>query len=149
MIGPLECYRQPVCSLFRVNQIAPPDSPFVPIRCFPPDFQFPQRHPVGDYVIHASGVCVRMDQSIHSFAVHFEHEPMSNEVRTSIASHEPHSLRTFTPSQAVLARSAGVFHWTPEGRRLFDFTSGLLVANLGHNPPAVAEAICRLPWLDS
>ncbi len=75
-----------------------------------------------------------MDQSIHSFAVHFEHEPRSNEVRTSIASHEPHSLRTFTPSQAVLARSAGVFHWTPEGRRLFDFTSGVLVANLGHNP---------------
>jgi 4-aminobutyrate aminotransferase-like enzyme len=34
----------------------------------------------------------------------------------------------------VLARSAGVFHWTPEGRRLYDFTSGVLVANLGHNP---------------
>ena len=43
-------------------------------------------------------------------------------------------MRTFTPSQAVLAKSAGVFHWTPEGRRLFDFTSGVLVANLGHNP---------------
>ncbi len=25
------------------------------------------------------------------------------------------------------------FHWTPEGRRLYDFTSGVLVANLGHN----------------
>src|SRR5262249_4690090 len=35
---------------------------------------------------------------------------------------------------AVLARSAGVYHWTPEGRRLYDFTSGVLVANLGHNP---------------
>ena len=34
----------------------------------------------------------------------------------------------------MLARSAGVFHWTPEGRRLYDFTSGVLVANLGHNP---------------
>jgi 4-aminobutyrate aminotransferase-like enzyme len=45
-------------------------------------------------------------------------------------------LRTYTPTQAVLARSAGVFHWTPEGRRLFDFTSGVLVANLGHNPQA-------------
>src|SRR5262249_16688706 len=43
-------------------------------------------------------------------------------------------LRTFTPSQAVLAKSAGVFHWTPEGRKLFDFSSGVLVANLGHNP---------------
>src|SRR5207248_7153682 len=50
---------------------------------------------------------------------------------------EPKALRTFTPSQAVLAKSAGVFHWTPEGRRLYDFSSGVLVANLGHNP---------LPW---
>jgi len=37
---------------------------------------------------------------------------------------------------AVLERSAGVFHWTPEGKRLFDYTSGVLVANLGHNPTA-------------
>jgi 4-aminobutyrate aminotransferase-like enzyme len=35
---------------------------------------------------------------------------------------------------AVLARSAGSYHWTPEGRKLADFTSGVLVANLGHNP---------------
>ncbi len=34
----------------------------------------------------------------------------------------------------MLARSAGAYHWTPEGRRLYDFTSGVLVANLGHNP---------------
>jgi 4-aminobutyrate aminotransferase-like enzyme len=47
---------------------------------------------------------------------------------------EPRSQRTFTPTQAVLARSAGVFHWTPEGRRLYDFSSGVLVSNLGHNP---------------
>src|SRR5438477_7372020 len=61
-------------------------------------------------------------------------EPTSNTDREVIARHEPRSLRTYTPSQAVLARSAGVFHWTPEGRRLFDFSSGVLVANLGHNP---------------
>ena len=40
---------------------------------------------------------------------------------------EPRALRTFTPTQAVLATSAGVYHWTPEGRRLYDFTSGVLV----------------------
>ncbi|MFM7037881.1 MAG: aspartate aminotransferase family protein [Planctomycetaceae bacterium] len=68
------------------------------------------------------------------FAIHFGNEPGSNAVRDVIDSTEPHSLRTFTPSQAVLARSAGCFHWTPEGRRLYDFTSGVLVANLGHNP---------------
>jgi len=68
------------------------------------------------------------------FAIHFDQEVRSNAVRDIIADTEPHSLRTFTPSQAVLAKSAGVFHWTPEGRRLYDFTSGVLVANLGHNP---------------
>ena len=44
------------------------------------------------------------------------------------------ALRTYTPTQAVIAKSAGVFHWTAEGRKLYDFTSGVLVANLGHNP---------------
>jgi 4-aminobutyrate aminotransferase-like enzyme len=47
---------------------------------------------------------------------------------------EPLALRTFTPTQAVLSHSAGVYHWTPDGRRLYDFTSGVLVSNLGHNP---------------
>jgi hypothetical protein len=66
--------------------------------------------------------------------IHHQHESTSNTARDAVARLEPKTLRTFTPSQAILARSAGVFHWTPEGRRLFDFTSGVLVANLGHNP---------------
>jgi len=61
-------------------------------------------------------------------------EHQSNELRARIAAVEPKSLRTYTPSLAVLARSAGSYHWTPEGRKLADFTSGVLVANLGHNP---------------
>ncbi|HWB00932.1 MAG TPA: aspartate aminotransferase family protein [Pirellulales bacterium] len=61
-------------------------------------------------------------------------EPQSNDIRRRLAAVEPHALRTFTPSQAVLARSAGCYHWTPEGRKLADFTSGVLVMNLGHNP---------------
>jgi 4-aminobutyrate aminotransferase-like enzyme len=61
-------------------------------------------------------------------------EPTSNRDRETAAVVEPRSLRTYTPSLAVIARSAGVFHWTPEGRRLYDFSSGVLVANLGHNP---------------
>ena len=62
------------------------------------------------------------------------------------ARYEPRALRTYTPTQAVLARSAGVFHWTPEGRRLYDFTSGVLVANLGHNPDGVDAAVHRRTW---
>src|SRR5262245_59484423 len=70
-------------------------------------------------------------------------EEQSNAERETISRAEPKSLRTFTPSQAVLAKSAGVFHWTPEGRRLFDFTSGVLVANLGHNPSAWMQRFAK------
>jgi 4-aminobutyrate aminotransferase / (S)-3-amino-2-methylpropionate transaminase / 5-aminovalerate transaminase len=61
-------------------------------------------------------------------------EDQSNQQRAAASNFEPRTLRTYTPSQAILARSAGVYHWTPEGRRLYDFSSGVLVANLGHNP---------------
>jgi 4-aminobutyrate aminotransferase-like enzyme len=66
--------------------------------------------------------------------LHHPNETTSNTVRDRVARYEPRALRTYTPTQAVLEKSAGVFHWTPEGRRLYDFTSGVLVANLGHNP---------------
>ncbi len=67
-------------------------------------------------------------------AIHHRFEPEANRERDAIAITEPRSLRTFTPSQAVITSSAGVYHWTPDGRRLYDFTSGVLVSNLGHNP---------------
>jgi 4-aminobutyrate aminotransferase-like enzyme len=72
-------------------------------------------------------------------APHHPDEPASNAARSAAAVVEPRSLRTFTPTQAVLTRSAGVYHWTPEGKRLYDFTSGVLVANLGHNPTRWTE----------
>lgn len=72
-------------------------------------------------------------------SLHHPLEATSNQARDLVASHEPRTLRTYTPSQAVLARSAGIYHWTPEGRRLYDFTSGVLVANLGHNPVSWME----------
>lgn len=65
--------------------------------------------------------------------IHHPKEELSNEIRDGMFQTEPKSLRTFTPTQAVLAESAGIYHWTPEGRRLYDFSSGVLVANLGHN----------------
>lgn len=61
-------------------------------------------------------------------------ETASNTARGQTAQLEPRSLRTFTPSLAVLDHSAGIYHWTPEGRRLYDYSSGVLVSNLGHNP---------------
>jgi 4-aminobutyrate aminotransferase-like enzyme len=75
--------------------------------------------------------------------VHHPDEKASNKVREGVARCEPYSLRTYTPTQAVLARSSGVFHWTAEGRRLYDFTSGVLVSNLGHNPVRWMERFVR------
>lgn len=69
-----------------------------------------------------------------SAAIAHRGEERSNEVRRRLMAVEPTALRTYTPSLAVLAKSAGCYHWTPEGRMLADFTSGVLVANLGHNP---------------
>ena len=67
-------------------------------------------------------------------AVQHAGEGPSNDVRRRLAEVEPLAQRTVTPSMAVLAKSSGSYHWTPEGRKLADFTSGVLVANLGHNP---------------
>ncbi len=61
-------------------------------------------------------------------------ETTSNEIRGRLSQVEPRSLRTFTPSLALIAKSAGSYHFTPEGRKLADFSSGVLVSNLGHNP---------------
>ncbi len=61
-------------------------------------------------------------------------EKRSNAIRRLIDQREPVALRTYTPTQLAIAKSAGVFHWTADGRKLYDYTSGVLVANLGHNP---------------
>jgi 4-aminobutyrate aminotransferase-like enzyme len=83
-------------------------------------------------------------------SIHHADENLSNLKRDSIASSEPKTQRTYTPSQAVLARSAGVYHWTPEGRRLYDFSSGVLVANLGHNPESWMKRFSQyMGWRDS
>ena len=61
-------------------------------------------------------------------------ESHSDATRQVIARTEPKSLRTYTPTLAAIAKAAGCYVYTPEGRKLADFTSGVLVANLGHNP---------------
>jgi len=76
-------------------------------------------------------------------------EEVSNEVRRRAAAVEPAALRTFTPSLSVIARSAGAYHFTPEGRVLADFSSGVLVANLGHNPTGWWRRVVEYLGLDS
>src|SRR5258707_852680 len=80
-------------------------------------------------------------------APHHADEGRSNTVRDHLAILEPKAQRTYTPTQAVLVRSAGIYHWTPEDRRLYDFTSGVLVSNLGHNPQRWTQRFLRyLGW---
>ena len=78
-------------------------------------------------------------------SIQFPNEERSNAARRTVAEKEPLAQRTYTPSQAVFAKSAGPFHWTPEGRRLYDYTSGVLVlTNLGHNPRSWMKRFLRL-----
>src|SRR5216683_1740855 len=82
--------------------------------------------------------------------LHHPRETNSNIARDQVAQYEPNSLRTYTPTQAVLSRSAGAYHWAPEGRRLYDFTSGVLVANLGHNPSSWLKRYANyMGWPDA
>jgi 4-aminobutyrate aminotransferase-like enzyme len=82
--------------------------------------------------------------------LHHPEEPAGNAARDEVARSEPRALRTYTPTQAVLACSAGVYHWTADGRRLYDFTSGVLVANLGHNPQDWLDRLVdRLGWSEA
>ncbi len=67
-------------------------------------------------------------------AIQHPGEDLSNVIRRRLTSVEPKALRTYTPSLALISKSAGSYHFTPEGRKLADFSSGVLVANLGHNP---------------
>ncbi|MDF1861080.1 MAG: aminotransferase class III-fold pyridoxal phosphate-dependent enzyme [Verrucomicrobiales bacterium] len=77
-----------------------------------------------------------------------QNEPASNELRETLTSTEPNCLRTMTTSMAVLSKSAGSYHFTPEGRKLADFTSGVLVANIGHNPKRWWKKVWKLMSLD-
>lgn len=83
-----------------------------------------------------------MSSAQKNTAIQHSGENRSNDHRKRLVATEPLSLRTYTPSLAVLARSAGSYHWTPEGRKLADFTSGVLVANLGHNPRRWWHRVC-------
>src|ERR1044072_9336781 len=75
-------------------------------------------------------------------------EEASNDYRRQTAKAEPLALRTFTPTMSIIAKSAGSYHWTADGRKLADFTSGVLVANLGHNPTRWWQRVVKYLRLD-
>jgi 4-aminobutyrate aminotransferase-like enzyme len=86
---------------------------------------------------------------IHSLSPLIEHqqEPEGNRWRAVLHQGEPRSLRTYTPTQAVITRASGVWMWTADNRPLYDFTSGVLVANLGHYPASwTARWFAAMGW---
>lgn len=50
-----------------------------------------------------------------------------------------HGQQTYTPTQVVVERAKGIYLWTVDGRKLIDFTSGVLVCNLGYSHPLFEE----------
>ncbi|HOV75570.1 MAG TPA: aspartate aminotransferase family protein [Candidatus Hydrogenedentes bacterium] len=62
-------------------------------------------------------------------------EPKGNAIRRRLDKVVGRGLRTYTPSQLVVKKAKGCHIWTVDGRKLIDFTSGVLVANLGHGHP--------------
>jgi 4-aminobutyrate aminotransferase-like enzyme len=67
--------------------------------------------------------------------IQIEGEPKSNEIRKIAAKYIGKGHKTYTPTQVVTQKAAGVYLWNAEGRKLIDFAAGVLVANLGHNHP--------------
>ncbi len=51
--------------------------------------------------------------------------------------------RQFKKAPRLLARSQGMFFWTPEGRQILDGVAGLWCVNAGHARPKIVQAIAE------
>ena len=49
--------------------------------------------------------------------------------------------RAFKKNPRLVARSNGMFYYTPDGREILDMVAGLWCCNAGHGHPAIVEAI--------
>ena len=62
-----------------------------------------------------------------------------------VALSKKHTLFDWSPQSTVdplpMARAAGVYFWTPEGKRFIDFNSQLMCVNIGHGDARVVRAI--------
>ena len=69
-------------------------------------------------------------------------EPKGNAIRRRLDKLVGQGQRTYTPSLLALEKAKGCHIWTADGRRLIDFTSAVLVVNLGY-AHAGFERLCR------
>ncbi|NLN94085.1 MAG: aminotransferase class III-fold pyridoxal phosphate-dependent enzyme [Candidatus Hydrogenedens sp.] len=63
-------------------------------------------------------------------------ETKGNKIRKQWATTIGKGQSTYTPTQVVIEKAKGRYLYTVDGRRLIDFTSGVLVQNLGYQHPA-------------
>jgi 4-aminobutyrate aminotransferase-like enzyme len=75
-------------------------------------------------------------------SIFHEGEPEGNSLRRRLDKVVGRGQRTFTPTQMAVAKAKGCHLWTVDGKKLIDFTSGVLVGNLGH-AHAGFEKLCR------
>lgn len=68
--------------------------------------------------------------------IQHENEPRGNAIREMADKYIGLGLSTYTPTQLVIAKAKGRYLHTVDGRKLVDFTSGVLVQNLGYDHPA-------------
>ena len=66
-------------------------------------------------------------------------ESKANAIRQRLNAVVGLGQRTYTPTQLVVKEAQGCWITTVDGHRLIDFTSGVLVANLGHGHPGFEE----------
>ena len=81
-------------------------------------------------------------QADASVSIQHDGEPRANAIRERLDAVIGRGQRTYTPSQLTVEKAQGCYLWTVDGRKLVDFTSGVLVANLGHDHPRF-EALSR------
>jgi len=77
-----------------------------------------------------------------------ELHPASKRLHERALRHFPdgitHDIRYFTPFPLYVERSDGAYKWDADGNEIIDFINGHGALLLGHNYPAVKEAVADL-----
>lgn len=76
-------------------------------------------------------------------AIEHNNEPLANEIRKTADVCIGRGQSTYTPTQLVVGKAKGRYLYTVDGRKLVDFTSGVLVQNLGYSHSAFEKYSAR------
>ncbi|HOV59715.1 MAG TPA: aspartate aminotransferase family protein [Candidatus Hydrogenedentes bacterium] len=76
--------------------------------------------------------------------IHHDGEELGNASRDQWTRVVGRGQMTWTPTMAVIRRARGCCLWTTDGRRLIDFTSGVLVNNIGYAHKGFESRVAEL-----